>query len=367
MKKLFIVPVLCTLVCFSGCKQTTVEEKSIEHSVLKVEQSDVEIIESYTASITGRQDVEIYPQVSGTISLIMVQEGQRVKKGNVLFILDQIPYKADLETALADKEAAKSQVDIALLTYDSKKELFAEKVISEYDLLTAKSNLDIANAVYQQAEARVTNTRNSLSYTEIKSPCDGIIGTLPFRVGALVGPTITQPLTTVSDNSQMFAYFSMTENQLRRMIADYGTLEDALKNLPEIKLITSDGKTYPETGKVESISGIVNPQTGTVSVKSIFPNSNRMLFSGSIGNVEIPYTLKNAYVIPQSATYELQDKVFVYVVKENIANAVNVNIERLNDGKNYIVTNGLLNGDEIVLDGVGLLQDGAEMKVLQKK
>ena len=213
MRKLFIF-ILCSML-LASCKNGQYGEFQQEYPVLTVSTDSVEFAESYSASIRGRQDIDIYPQVSGTISRLCVQEGQTVEKGEMLFVIDQVPYKAALRVATANVHAAKAQVETAQLDYNSKSELYKANVISEYELLTARNALSIAKAGLEQAEAQEIDARNSLSYTEVRSPSNGIVGTLPYRIGALVTPSMPQPLTTVSDNTSMYVYFSMTENQLR--------------------------------------------------------------------------------------------------------------------------------------------------------
>lgn len=333
-----------------------------EFPVLQIASESVEIMEFYSASIQGRQDIEIYPQVSGTISRLCVQEGQKVRKEEILFIIDQVPYKAALCKATANVHAAQAQVATARMECDSKKKLFLENVVSDYDLSAAENALAVAEAGLEQAMAEETDARNNLSYTEVKSPSNGVVGTLPYRVGALVSPSIPAPLTIVSDNSQMYVYFSMTENQLRNHIRQYGSLDETIKNMPPIELQLNDGSVYKEKGKIESISGIIDRQTGTVSVRSAFPNENRLLLSGGIGNIIIPHKEDKAIVIPQNATYEIQDKIIAYKVnKDGTVSATELAVEKLNNGNDYIIRSGLTVGDLIVTEGVGLLQDGMKI------
>lgn len=355
--------VLCAI-CLISCKNQETGEFRQAYPTFSVKPSPVEVKESYSASIQGRQDIEIYAQVSGKIVRLCVQEGQKVRKGEILFIIDQIPYQAALRTATANVRSAMAQVETAKLDYDSKQMLFRENVISEYDLSTVKNTLAVAEAQLELAQAEEINARNNLSYTEVKSPSDGVVGTLPYRVGALVSPSMPQPLTTVSDNAQMYVYFSMTENQLRALIRQYGSPDEALKQMPPVRLQLNDGTMYDKEGFIETISGVINRQTGTVSVRSVFPNEKRMLFSGGIGNIVISRPSSAAIVIPQSATYELQDKIFAYKVdNENKINTTELTVEKLNDGKNYIVISGLQAGDVIVSEGVSLLQDGMEILI----
>ena len=211
-------------------------------------------------------------------------------------------------------------------------------------------------------QAQQVNAANNLSYTVVKSPCDGVVGTLPYRVGALVSSAMAAPLTTVSDNSSMYVYFSMTENQLLSLIRQYGSVDEALAEMPEISLRLNDGSTYGETGRIESISGVIDTQTGTVSVRAVFPNKSRLLFSGSSGNVLIPSVYEDCMVIPQEATVRYQDKVLVYKVVDGKAVSTLVTVADVDDGREYIVEDGLSVGDEIVAKGAGLLRDGMQVK-----
>lgn len=338
-------------------------EERRAYPVFKVTATSVDITESYSATIEGRQDVEIYPQVSGTISVLKVKEGEKVKKGQSLFVIDQVPYQAALRTAIANVHAAEAQVETARLDYDSKRILFDEKVISEYDLSTAKNALSIAKANLEQARAQETDARNNLSYTEVHSPADGVVGTLPFRAGALVGPSISKPLTTVSDTRQMYVYFSMSENQLRNLFRQYGSPDETIRKMPEIELQLNDGSIYESKGRIETISGVINPQTGTASVRCVFPNEKRLLFSGGVGNVVLPHKEQNVFVIPQGTTYEIQDKIYVYKVVDGVAKSAEIKVDKLNDGKTYIVRSGLQEGDILISEGVTMLKEGTPISI----
>lgn len=358
-------------ICFfvaAGLVSCNGEQQSVrqEYPVLTVKTDSVTIEESYSASIQGRQDIDIYPQVSGKISRLCVSEGDRVRNGEILFVIDQVPYQAALRTAIANVHAAEAQVETAQLDYESKQVLFREEVISEYDLSMAKNALAVAEAGLEQAKAQETDARNNLSYTEVKSPSDGTVGTLPYRAGALVGPSMAAPLTTVSDNGEMYVYFSMTENQFRAQLRLYGSPDETIRRMPPVCLQLNDGTMYEDSGRIESVSGVINRQTGTLSVRSVFPNGKRLLLSGGIGNVIIPRTEHAAVVIPQSATYELQDKIFVYKVENGRAVQTELTVEKIHDGHDYIVRSGLKGGDVIISEGVGLVQDGMEVAVKQE-
>lgn len=346
-----------------SCGNSAYTEQQQEYPAMTVGQSDVTIDEVFTATIEGRQDVAIYPQLSGKISKICIKEGQSVKQGQILFVIDQVPYQAALRMATANVHAAQATLETARLERDSKKELLKENVISDYELRTAENSLLAAQAALEQAQAQEIDARNNLSYTEIKSPVNGVAGVLPFRTGALVSPQISQPLTTVSDNSEMYAYFSISEKQLQDIIGQYGSMAEAIAGFPEVSLKLSNGKKYKSSGKVETISGVINPQTGTASLKAIFPNKEGLLLSGNVGNVIFPHTEKNVIVIPQSATYEIQDKVYAVKVVDGKASVTEIGVSRYNDGHSYLVKSGLTVGDTIVSEGTSMIQDGQEIKI----
>lgn len=366
MKKIFNVMLILSIFILYSCKDKSTADASLSCRVITVDTVPIRMHESYSASIQGRQDIDIYPQVSGKITKLCVKEGQHVRKGEVLFVIDQVPYRAAWRKAVADVHAAQAQLATACLDYRSKQQLFNEKVVSDYDLSTAKNALDVAEATLEQMKALKENAGNDLSYTEVKSPSDGMVGTLPFRVGSLVSASMQEPLTTVSDNSQMFVYFSMTENQLRALCRQYGSFDRTLSNMPLVELELNDGTMYGHKGIIESISGVIDRQTGTATLRCVFPNEERLLLSGSVGNVIIPHTENAAIIIPQEAVTELQDKHIIYkVAQDGTLSSAEIKIDKLNDGKNYIVRSGLAAGDVIVAEGTGMLRDG--MKITIKK
>lgn len=343
----------------TGCKQSKEETETAQSlSVLTVSEQPVELTETFSASIRGRQDVDIIPQVSGRITRLCVKEGERVRRGQVLAIIDQVPYQAALRTAVANVSAAKARVETARIELNGKQSLFDENVISDYELSVARNQLAVAQAELEQAKAHEADARNNMSYTEIKSPSDGVVGTLPYRIGALVSPTIEQPFTVVSDNSEMYAYFSVSENKLHQWIVKYGSIDRIIRRMPPVHLEHRDGFIYGKQGKVETISGVANPTTGAVQIKVLFPNIDGSLISGTIGNVLIHGLDSVAIVIPMTATVELQDKIIAYRLKNGKTEAAYLTVDRLNDGNNYIVKDGLAVGDTIISEGVGLVKEG---------
>lgn len=356
---------LICILAVAGCKQAPSAQVESEYEVMTVSPADRTLSSTYSATIRGRQDIEIYPQVSGTLTKVCVVEGQKVRKEQVLFIIDQVPYEAAWQTAVANVEAAKATLATAQLTYDSKQELYKENVVSSFDLSTAKNSLLAAKAQLAQVKAQEVSARNNLSYTLVKSPTDGVVGTLPYRVGALVSASLPQALTTVSDNSDMYVYFSMTENQLLGLIRQYGSKDKALEQMPAIDLQLNDKSDYPQKGQIETISGVIDRSTGTVSLRAVFPNKEGLLHSGGAGNVIIPVERTGALIVPQVATYETQDKRYVYKVVDGKAQSVLVQVTAVNGGKEFIIDGGLNSGDVIVAEGVGLLREGAPVRVKQ--
>lgn len=356
-----------TMLSSCGNKQQRGAMPSAVFKTTKVAKSDVTLTEKYSATIRGRQDIDVYPQVGGTLQKLCVTEGQKVKKGQVLFVIDQVPYRAALNTAEAALKAAQAQEATAQLNYDSRKKLYDQKVVSEIDMQTAQNTLLSAKAQVAQAKAQVVNARNSLSYTTVTSPADGVVGTLPYRQGALVGSSMPQPLTTVSDNNEMYVYFSMTESQFLNLIRQYESVEKAIEAMPELTLQLVDGSDYEIKGRVESASGVVDRNTGSVQLRAAFSNPSHILHSGSTGNVIIPVTHKDVLTVPATAAVQTQDKYNVYVVDDKgIAHAQMVDILPQSQGKTFIVTSGLQGGEEIVAEGAGMVRDGQDVKKLGK-
>ena len=296
------------------------------------------------------------------ITEILIEEGESVRKGQVLFVIDQTPYKAAHEIAAANVKSAEAALSTAQLIYDSNRDLYEQDVVSEFDLMTAQNDLTDAQARLTLCKAEEINARNNLSYTEVRSPVNGVASMIPYRVGALVSSNITQPLVTVSDDSKVYAYFSMAENQMLDMVQQYGSLSNAIKQMPEVELIMSNGQKYEHTGKINAISGTISESTGAVSLRAVFNNRNHLLRNGGSGTIIIPVTINDCIAIPQAATYELQDRIFVYKVIDGRASASEITVAPQNNGTEYIVTSGLNVGDVIVAEGAGLIKEGAPIK-----
>lgn len=318
--------------------------------------------EQYPATIKGLQDIEVRPQVSGLIVKLCVDEGATVRKGQALFQIDPTQYKAAYDQAAASVKSAKANLETITATERNKKMLHDQKIISDFEYQTAVNNLLTAKANLVQAEAAYTAAKQNLDFCTVKSPSDGVIGTFPYRIGALVSPSISEPLTTVSEIGDMYVYFSMTEKQLLDLTRAGGTLKEQLEKMPAVKLQLADGTMYDAEGKIDAVSGVIDQTTGSVSMRAIFPNKQNILRSGGMANVVFPYTMSEIILIPQTATQEIQDKKFVYVLQpDSTLKHTEIQISNLNDGKNYIVTGGLKEGDQIVVEGVQTLQDGQKI------
>ena len=351
---------VCCLALLSSCGQGNKSTGSApEIAVMEVNTTTANLTNSYPATIKGKQDVEIRPMVSGFITKLHVDEGAVVRKGQVLFTIDPVQYQAAVQTAKATVETAKAALSTQELTTANKRELNKKQIISDYDLKMSENQLAQAKATLAQAEAQLINAKNNLSYTQVTSPSDGVVGTIPYRVGSLVSASIATPLTTVADISEMYAYFSMTERQLLSMIREGGTMKEILDKMPDVQLQLIDGTMYADSGRVETISGVIDQTTGSVNMRALFPNKHNILRSGGTGNVVFPNPLHDVIMIPQSATTEIQDKRFVFVLQaDNTLKNTEIKVFTLDDGKYFYVTEGLKNGDKIAIEGVQSLKDG---------
>lgn len=351
---------LATLLLSAGCKEQRTEQNQAKtYPLLKVELSDRLLDSSFPATLRGRQTVEIRPQVSGMITEIRINEGDPVRKDSILFVIDQTQYKAAYEIAAANVKSAEAALSTAKLVLASTKDLYENEVVSEFDLMTAQNDLVEAEAKLALAKAEETRAYNDLSYTEVRSPVNGIASMTPYRVGALVSSTIAEPLVKVSDDSQIYAYFSMAESQMLDMVLENGnSFQNTFSKIPEVQLRMSNGRTYSQPGKITAMSGTIDQTTGAISIRASFPNRNHILRDGGSGSVIIPYQMNNCIVIPQSATFEIQDRIFVYKVVDGKASSTQIKVASVNNGSEYVVEEGLEVGDIIISEGAGLVQEG---------
>ena len=327
-----ILPLLLGLFILFSCQDKKQEKSALVYKTMKVERTSQAVKANYSATMKGKEIVEIRPQVSGLITKILIAEGQKVHKGQALFVIDQVPYLEALNTAEADLKSAKAAEATAQLNFDSKKELRTQQVISDYDLQTAQQALLSAQAQVAQAQAQVANARNSLSYTTVKSPVSGVAGMIPYHVGALVSSNISEPLISVCDDSEMWVYFSLSEREVTDLTLQYGSLEAFMKGMPDVSLLLSNDKEYAQKGRVDAVSGIVDASTGAVSLRAVFPNKEHLLRNGGTGTVVVSTIKDNVIVIPQTATFELQNKVFVYRVIDGKTSQTEIKVAPLDDG-----------------------------------
>ncbi len=365
--KSLLIPAVSTILFSCSGEQRHGNQQIPTLSIQVLDTTNKELFEEYPATLRGKQDIDIRPQISGFVTNVLVDEGALVKKGQVLFIIDPVQYEEAVNVAKANVRVAESSVETASLTAKNKKELAAQKVISEYDAQIAENSLREAQSGLAQAKAQLVSAEKNLSYTRITSPTDGIIGKVPFRTGALVSPTMTEAMTTVSEFSSMYAYFSLTEKKLLALSKENISVKDISKSFPEVQLKLADGSLYSLKGEIATVSGVIDESTGTVSIRALFPNKNGILRSGGTGSILLPYNLKNCISIPQNATYEIQNKVYAYTVDRlNKVHNTAIEVYPINDGKEYIVTNGLQAGDKIVTEGVGTLKDDMQINIKQK-
>ncbi|MDE6277986.1 MAG: efflux RND transporter periplasmic adaptor subunit [Muribaculaceae bacterium] len=339
-----------------------------EIAVQTVSTEDSELAKTFPATIKGKTDIAIRPQVTGFITKVHVDEGQRVHKGQVLFTLDQVQFQAAVDQAEAAVNSARTALNTAQITEQNKKMLLDKNIISEYEWQMAANSLAQAKAQLAQAQAGLVTARKNLAYTVVTAPSDGVVGTIPNREGSLASPSSALPLTTVSDNSEVYAYFSLTEKDLLDL-NEKGGIEAGIKSMPAVNLILADGTVYPIQGKVATVSGVIENTTGAASVRALFDNPQGLLRSGSTGLVSLPIINKDVIVIPQKATFEVQDKRFVYTLNDsNMTVTTPVEVQSISDGKNFVVLSGLKPGDRVVTEGVGTrVREGMPVKPVDAK
>ena len=367
MKRNYILAsIAIILLGLSSCKDLSQQQMAhgpMPFPVQSVEKGNVTTYSQYAANIEGEQNIEIRAKVDGFVEKIYIDEGSEVKKGQLLFKLSAETLNQQVNVANANIEVAKAQVVSAQVEVDKVSPLVKKNIISAVQLKTAESNLNAAKAQLIAAEASYMNAKENVDYTIIKSPVDGIVGSIPYRIGSLVGRSEAKPLTTVSNISNVYAYFSLNEKQLLQFNRQLNgnSIANKIKELPEVELILADGSTYDQKGKIETINGMVNPRTGSVSYRAMFPNPNNLLRSGISGNVKLPSTQSKVILVPQKATFELQGKKFVYLVdKDSKVLSKEVIVSESID-QNFIVQNGLMEGETYVLDGLIKLHEGMQI------
>jgi len=315
----------------------------------------------YTASLQGSRDIEIRPQVDGYINKIYVDEGASVKKGQLLFKIDPQPYMEQLNNANALYMAAKASLEDAEINVNKLVPLVQNNVISDVQLKSAQAALNVAKANVAQTSAAVQSARINLGYTSITAPASGYIGSIPYKTGSLVGRSTPDPLTVLSETKDVRAYFSMSELNFQQFKDQFpgNTIEEKIKQMPPVELVLATDSVYPQKGKVELAEGQFDKTTGTINFRATFPNAQGLLRSGNTGKIRIVRNLGNSVVVPQEATFELQDKIFVYALGDSNKVASRPITVAGTSGNYYLVQSGVNQGEKIVYTGLERLRDGA--------
>lgn len=350
-----------------SCQEKTVQQQIPEYAVMVIEEEPVIVKHSFPALISGDNDAEVRSNVSGMIVKKHVVEGDIVKEGDILMEIDHAPYQADYNMALANVNAAEVAVETAELTALNKTNLYQKGIISEYEKKLADNSLESAKAQLEQAKAQLETARINLDYSYIKSPNDGVVGAIPVSVGSLVSPSTSEPLTTVSQIDIVCADFSINE-KIMLYYTSKGGVKDILKVLPEVELKLADGSMYEHKGRIMSVAGSIDTKTGAANISADFPNPGKLLRSGATGTIYLPREIVNARLIPQNATFEMQDKKFVYVFNDSITEMREIQVDNLTYEQNYIVTSGLELGEVVVIEGVGSsVKNGMKIKPITKE
>lgn len=360
MKTIFLAVIALSLYSCSTKPQTQTAPPPPSLPVATVLPGNDTTFQEYPASIEGAINVEIRPQVSGSLDRVFVDEGAYVNAGEALFKINDQPYRAQLNNALAGQHAAESALINSQLEIDKLTPLVQNKVVSEYQLKTAKAAYQIAKANIEQAKANVSTAQINMGYTTIKAPVSGYIGRLVKKQGSLVTPADAEALTLLSDVHTVHVYFSLAEKDFVSFKEQYPgeTLKDKLKQLPTVGLLLADNSEYAKQGKIDMIDGQFDKNTGAITLRASFPNAQGLLRSGNTGKIRLSILHKDALVVPQSATIEMQDKVFVFALADsNKVKKQPITIIGKN-GANYLVKDGIKAGDQIVLTGIDHLQEG---------
>lgn len=365
MKKTMTLAVAIAVVVggLTACGLDIPKEVPSSFETMTVKKTDITVPLKFSAKLKGQSDVTITPQVSGQLTQICVSEGQQVRKGQTLFVIDSRNARLDLEAAQANLQAALAQENSAKLEYESNKNLFEKKIVSSYMLDNSQNTYRQAQASVAQARAQVSRAKVNLGFCTITSPVTGAIGEIPVRTGDQVTPATH--LTIVSGNTTMDAEFSVTEALIEESVSSGATQADKaryLAELPEVTFVMKNGTEYPHKGRVTSLTGVVDAVTGSLGVKASFPNPDGHLFSGIQGTVVLPMSEKDVMLVPQVAVVKLQDKSLVYKVQaDSTATAIEVTTVDIGNGKDFVVTSGLNVGDKIVTVGANNVTEGQKV------
>lgn len=367
MKKIALWVLAGLLLAGCSSKSDKMGQASTDFAVETLTATTADLKTSYPATIKGMQDIEIRPKVSGYLVKLLVDEGATVRKGQPLFLIDSEQYKAAVKAAQAQIKVCRANIATQKLTVDNKRMLFKQNIISQYDLQMAENTLASYEAQLAAAQAQLQSAQDNLRWCTVTSPADGVVGSIPYRVGSLVSGQSATALTTVSNISKMYVYFSMTEKQLLALTRETGGIDAAIKKMPAVSLVLSDGSTYSQSGVISTVSGVIDQSTGSVQMRATFDNAGHVLRSGGSGSVLVPTHAEDAIMVPQSATFDVQDKKFVYVVNADKTVATReITVLSQNNGQSYVVTSGLKAGERIVVDGVNKLKNGQQINPISR-
>jgi membrane fusion protein (multidrug efflux system) len=366
-----LIALLAFLACFLlNCKQAEngkIPAKTVvpEYAVLTIAARPTTLFLEFPATIQGQQNIEIRPKIDGYVETIYVDEGATVKKGQPLFQINAPQYEQEVRTARADILIAEAEVNAAKMEVDKVKPLVDQRIISKYELDATQYTLQSRQAALAQAHARLANAMTNLGYTAIASPVNGVIGTIPYKIGSLVSAGTVQPLTTVSNIGNIYAYFPVNEKEMLQFAKDMkgASFEEGIAKLPPVSLRMANGLELSEPGKIDAASGLINTETGSFNMRAIFPNPGKVLRSGSSGNVRLPQHVDSALLIPQKVTYELQGKTFAFVLDSaDIVRAEEIQVIAAGNGQYFVVEKGLRAGDRVLVEGVATLKEGMTIK-----
>lgn len=367
LKSTIGIIVLMMMVSCSGNSNQSAERQSAvqEYPVMVMSKQDANMQSVYPATVRGQEDIEIKPRVDGNIEAIYVDEGSVVKAGQALFKINSPSSEQSLTSARAAVNSEKARVNTAKVDVERYRPLAEKGIVSEVQLQTYVNAYQTALATLEQAEATLKNAEATMSWTTVTSPVDGVVGLIPYRKGSLVNSSNT--LTNIANTGSVYAYFSLNERKLMDFLegVEGTTQSEKIKNMPPVSLILSDGSTYEEKGRIETITGTIDITTGSANFRAEFPNKSGKLRSGTSGKVIIPKILDNVYIIPQQATFSQQDKVLVYKMEGDSVRQHIVSVQSMPNGLDYAVTQGLSDGDKIVSDGIATLRNG--MKISARK
>jgi membrane fusion protein (multidrug efflux system) len=367
MKNIILAFVTLSFISCSSNKKPAVVLQSLP--VIQISSGSATVYQEYPASITGSDNVDIRPQVTGILVKIFVDEGAFVAKNNLLFKINEAPYREKLNNAIAGLHSAEGGLSNAQLEVDKLIPLVQNKVVSDYQLKTAQATRQVAIANVEQANADIASARINLGYTLIRAPVSGYIGLLPRKRGSLVGPGDLEALTNLSDVRVVHVYFTLGEYDFIRFKEQYPgrTLADKIKHLPQVELILADDSPYALKGRIDLVDGQFDKNTGSITVRASFPNQDGLLRSGNTSKIKLGLKFTNQLIVPQSATQEFQDKVFVFLLGDSDKVVKQLITISGKSGTNYLVNNGLKPGENIVFSGFDHLHDGDKIKPVKVK